>query len=64
MYAYDTADITSEIIKRIAAHRPETGAKNALAAPSQNEGERFQRQILRGKRFDSIALKERRRQRE
>ena len=57
VYVHDTADITSEIIRRIAANWPDSGAKDALTAPSQNEGERFQRQILRGKRFDSIALK-------
>ena len=49
VYVHDTADITSEIIRRVAANWPESGAKNA--------GERFQRQVLRGKRFDSIALK-------
>lgn len=56
LYVHDTADITSEIIRRIAANWPESGPRNALAVPSQNAGERFQRQVLRGKRFDSLAM--------
>jgi Skp family chaperone for outer membrane proteins len=51
VYVHDTADITTEIIRRIAADMRKSGPQNAFVLPQQDPAERLQRQFLRGDWF-------------
>ena len=53
VFVHDTSDITTEIIRRIAANAQESGQKNAFAAPQdESRSNRFQQRIRTRQWFD------------
>jgi len=53
VFVADTSDITTEIIRRIAANAQESGQQNAFAAPQdENPSNRFQQRIRTRQLFD------------